>query len=315
MKNTFKLIFSAALFILAVAGCGKINVERDDEARTDNVKITINTPSPVTKSIGDGTKAKIAYFTAFVNGKAVPSLCQQVELDNGRAVLNLALVKYVDYKFVFWAQTPEAEGQENYFDLSTFYADSKVKVNYDVKANNDLRDAFCGSLDLYVDGEKDATVTLRRPFAQINFCSSDYELLKQLDLQQGMLSKMQIVGVSDIINILDGSLSCSEGFSAEAAFGAAPIPSGEDEYITVAGKEYGYCGMNYVLASEDGENVSVKGSFINGETTWETTLLPNVPIRRNYKTNILGELFVEHGQLHIVVEPGFESPDEVVTLQ
>ena len=92
------------------------------------------------------------------------------------------------------------------------------------------------------------------------------------------------------------------------------MPSGEDEYITIRNTQYGHMGMNYVLASEDGDNVSVQGRFINGTSTWETVLLPNVPVRSNYKTNIVGELFVEHGQLQIIVQPEFNQPDEVVGL-
>lgn len=317
MKNISNLIFASVLLVIAAAtGCQKISVEGEPEGWANKVRFTLSTPSPVTKAIGDGMKAKTVYYAAFVNGKVVPSLCNEIELDeNGNAVINVDLVRYVDYRFVFWAQTPVDESKEQYYDMSTFFSDGKIKVNYEVKANDDLRDAFCAAQDIYVKGKKEVKVTLRRPFAQINFCASDYELLKQLDLQKGMMSQMKAVGIADTINLLDGSVSCSEGFSSEALFEAAPIPSGEDEYITVLNKQYGYCGMNYVLASEYGDMVSVKGSFINGETTWETVLLPNVPVRRNYKTNILGELFVEHGQLHIVIEPDFDSPDEVITIQ
>ena len=95
-------------------------------------------------------------------------------------------------------------------------------------------------------------------------------------------------------------------------FSLSPIPSGEDEYITVAGNQYGYVNMNYVLASEIGETVSVKLKMVNGSSIWETAVLPNIPVRRNYRTNIVGDLFVENAVLQIIVEPGFKDPDFIV---
>ena len=141
----------------------------------------------------------------------------------------------------------------------------------------------------------------------------DYEMIKELELQNGMTSEMTVSDVADIINVLDGSVSNSGAtVPFNAIFTPAAIPTGDDEYITVQGTEYGYVGMNYVLASENGDNVSVTGKFVNGTSTWETDIIPNVPIKRNYKTNIVGELFVEHGTIKIIVEPSFNDPDEVV---
>ena len=310
MKNISRLICFAAVLLFAAASCQK------ESAQTEEVAISLNAPVPATKAIGEGDYAKVVYFAAFVDGKSVPSLCQEAQLDeNGRAVLKLPLVKNVTYKFVFWAQTPVAAGATPYYDLSTFYTDSKVKVDYAVKANDDQRDAFCATEEIFVDGSKKVDVYLRRPFAQINFASTDYEMLKYLDLHDGLLSEMAVKGVPDTIKLLDGTVTSSAaGIGLDALFAAAPVPSGDDEYITVLTNKCGYIGMNYVLASETGDNVSVQGRFTNGNAVWETDILPNVPIRSNYKTNIVGELFVEHGQLQIIVQPEFNQPDEVVGL-
>ena len=164
---------------------------------------------------------------------------------------------------------------------------------------------------VFVDGKKNVDVYLRRPFAQVNFAASDYEMLKYLGLHDGLHSEMTVYGLPDTISLLDGTVTTSAAEDKGAVFAAAPIPSGDDEYITIHDTEYGYIGMNYVLASQDGANVSVKGRFVNGNATWETDLLSNVPIRSNYKTNIVGELFVEHGQLQIIVVPDFNTPDYV----
>lgn len=316
MKNIGHYIFSAVVLLLAMASCQKFSGQEGSADQTESVRIALTSPTPVTKAIGDGTKAKVAYYTAFVNGEVVKSLSNQVELDaDGCAVLDLKLVKNVTYSFVFWAQALEVAGQEAYYDLSTFYVDSKVKVNYDVKANDDLRDAFCAMKEIYVTGPVDETVYLRRPFAQINFGASDYSYVKQLLLHTGMLSEMTVLGIPDTITVLDGSVSSSAGVPADVVFDFAAIPSGEDEYLTVLGKQYGYVGMNYILAAPERQIVSVSGRFVNGDASWEMPLLTNVPVQSNYKTNILGDFFVEQGKFEIIVQPSFESPDNVVPIQ
>jgi hypothetical protein len=70
--------------------------------------------------------------------------------------------------------------------------------------------------------------------------------------------------------------------------------------------------MNYVFASEIGETISAKARMVNGQCKWETELLPNVPVRRNYRTNIIGDLFAEHASLQIIIEPVFNDPDFIV---
>lgn len=315
MKNFRQYLCSAVVLLLVVVSCQKFSGNEGPVGQTESVTISISSPSPVTKIIGDGTKAKVAYYTAFVDGRAVESVSNKVDLDaDGRAVLELKLVKNVTYRFVFWAQA-EVAGQEAYYDLSTFYTDSKVKVNYAVKANDDLRDAFCAMKEIHVTGPVNETVPLYRPFAQINFGSSDYAYVKQLLLHEGMLSEMTVLGIPDTITVLDGSVSSSTGVPADAVFDFAAIPSGVDEYLTVQNKQYGYVGMNYILAAKERDIVSVKGRFVNGDASWETALLTNVPVQSNYKTNILGEFFVEHGRFEIVIQPSFETPDNEVPLQ
>ena len=252
MKNMRSVIYTVAALMLSVISCQKVSMhDGEPVGPTEQVTISLATPEPVTKLIADGEKAKDVYFTAFVDGRVVPSLCQKTQLgDDGQVVLDLKLVRNVKYRFVFWAQTPVADGAKPYYNLTTFYSDSKVKVDYAVKANDDQRDAFSAAEDVYVDGPKDVTIRLRRPFSQINFGSSDYDLLKQMNLHVGMLSEMTVYGLPDTITLLDGSVSSSStaGIPFDALFAAAPIPTGKDEYMTVQGTTYGYLGMNYVVA-------------------------------------------------------------------
>jgi hypothetical protein len=41
----------------------------------------------------------------------------------------------------------------------------------------------------------------------------------------------------------------------------------------------------------------------------------NVPLKKNYRTNIVGDLFTANARLTIVVDPDFDQPDEVVDVE
>ena len=308
-----KILLAAVAALFALASCQKEAVKSAHPADlSETVRIEILSPEAIgTRAIGDGGKVKDVYYTAFVDGKPVASLQSKTTLADGKAELDLKLVRNVRYRFVFWAQAAPQEGEAAPYDLTSFYTESLVKVDYQAEANDDTRDAFCAPHEILVQGPVDETVYLRRPFAQINFCSSDYEMLKYLELHEGMVSETWFYGLPDVLKVLDGSVSSSGQALNDVYFLPSAIPSGEDEYIMVAGNQYGYVNMNYVLASEIGETVSVKAKMTNGESQWETSLLPNVPVRRNYKTNIVGDLFVENASLQIIVEPDFNSPDIV----
>ena len=305
------------MMVVGMTACQKESEYGEPSGIGASVKMTVYSPdAAVTKALGDGTKATELYYTAFVDGKPVHSLQNKITLVDGKAELDLRLVRYVEYEFVFWAQAVNQSGEASPYDVSDFFNDATVTVNYQGLANDDSRDAFCASKEVLVRGKTKVDVVLRRPFAQVNFCSSDYDMLKAIGLHTDMKSEARIYGLPDVLNVLDGSVSVSEGSSvpANAFFSLAAIPSGEDEYITVLDKEYGYIGMNYILASEEGETVSVSARMQSGDCSWERELIPNVPVARNHKTHIVGDLFSEHATIQIIIVPDFNAPDEIVNM-
>ena len=318
MKKSLN-IFLAVLTVFSFVSCQKDNLSSEPRGHKKNMVITIQTPEALstTKEIGDGTKAKALYYTAFVGELPIHSLENKVELVGGKAELNVPLVKNVEYKFVFWAQYEE-DTESPYYDLDEFYETSEVTISYAGYANDENRDAFCASKKVYVGmPAEDRVINLTRPFAQINFGADDYDMVKYLDLHKGMTSETTIEGLPDIIKVLDGSVSMTtdaaeEGVKAE--FKPAAIPTGKDEYLKVGGKDYGYVNMNYVLAPLTGEGYlkTVNATFTNGQSKWEASV-ENVPIARNHRTNIIGDIFSENANLEIIVDPDF-TDDKIVEL-
>ena len=85
--------------------------------------------------------------------------------------ITVKFVKGNHYQMVFWAQSPQA-ADNGVYNISDLRA---VKVNYaNAKSNDEYRDAFYAYVEPFqVTQSFTQEVTLHRPFAQINFGTSD----------------------------------------------------------------------------------------------------------------------------------------------
>jgi hypothetical protein len=87
------------------------------------------------------------------------------------------------------------------------------------------------------------------------------------------------------------------------------IPAGAKitDGITVAGTTYdskAYVAMNYLLVSrEKGLSDCTIKIIDNTDATLSTLSIPNVPVQRNYRTNIIGSLLTTSSIFSIVIDP------------
>ena len=300
---------------LLAASCQKEAGEADGTSA--EATFSVNLPIDLsTKAIGDGASATELYYGVFSqNGEYLTSLAQAapVEVVGKTATLKLKLVRNYTYSIVLWAQAPGAP--------YTFVPDQgTVKVDYSGAANDELRDAFC-QLHKFTVPDKatfDETVYLRRPFAQINFGADDFAQITELGLD--MESTVQINGLADTYDILKGVVSGN----ASTSFKLSTVPAQYDpaETLVVAGKDYGYVSMNYILApvnefDASGNVVSSASELANISATFaynnETLTLdvPNVPFQRNFRTNIIGSFFTDEVTFRIIVDEEFYQPDYI----
>ena len=303
MKKSFIITLTALAAL--VMSCQKGNVNDVPASDLAEVTFAIELPvAPATKTIGDGTTATELYYAAFnQNGEYIESLAQAdvIAISGKTATVNVKLVRNYTYSFVFWAQAPDAPYE---FDAET----GVVTVDYEGDANDETRDAFC---KLHTFKVPDAAtfaenVTLTRPFAQINFGTSDFEQITELGLD--MESTVVIAGLADTYNILSGAISGTA--TTELDLAAVPAQLDPAEVLAVGGKNYGYVSMNYVLApvEENQKIAKVTATFAyNGDEV--EVAVDNVPFRRNYRTNIVGSFFTDNVTFTIVVDPAFDERD------
>lgn len=277
-----------------------------------NVIITAQLPTDLqSRAYGDGSVAKTLHYAVyegddviFASGEAHSPAVETVDAKN--FTLKLNLVKGKTYDILFWADA--TNGSPYTFTPST----KSVTVTYDNTGNNENRDAFFQAVkNLTVTGPVQKTVELRRPFAQVNIGTNDFDAAEKAGVEVATTT-MTVSGVYDTLNLFTGVASASGDVSITYT---AAVPEGEAFPV----KNYEYLAMNYILSGTE-----VTGSDVQAasreliDITYEVTCkdghkipysFTNVPVQRNYRTNIYGALLTNPADFNIVVIPGFNDPD------
>lgn len=301
-KNLFKTFAISAMTVLAGA-CAK---ENEQLAGPSNVTFEIDNPVAVTKAIGDGKTAKQLYYQVFdAAGNPIAGLpVQKKTLSSLKTTVSFQLIKDQTYNFIFWAQTAES----GYYTVDATEGLKKITADYEGKKSNDENfDAFYAvEKSLTINGPITKTVTLKRPFAQLNVATTD--VLKAGDTKDnvnftGATSAVTVKGVPTVFSPLTDGFSAS----ADAQFASAAIPEGNFS-VTGSTDTYKYLAVNYVFAPVDGTVYDVEAAFkVDGKDV--TVKVPSAPAKRNYRTNILGNLLTSQAIFNVEIAPIFNEPD------
>ena len=326
MKRCFYSMM-AAMALLLLSACSS-----DDELSQGNgnealVSFNVELSGGMqNKAISDGTTAKNLTVHVFdENGTYLSELDKTVELNEKKKSVSINLVKGKTYSFLFWASV----NKEN--SPYSFGVDGKtITVDYnDAKANDESRDAFLGVVkNKAVEASFEENVTLKRPFAQINFLTDDIADAGKngLTIDENTHSSITLSKVATTLNPFTNTVG---GFTeAEVIFGEAAIPA-LTETVTMGSapdaKTYNYLGTAYFLVPAEGENpnagkdqamlnsATLKIKDINGEGL----KVENVPVQWNYRTNIYGSLLTATGNFNVTIVPDYDGShnQEVKTKQ
>lgn len=326
MKRCFYSMMAAmALLLLSACSCDdELSQGNGNEALVSfNVELSGGMQN---KAISDGTTAKNLTVHVFdENGTYLSELDKTVELNEKKKSVSINLVKGKTYSFLFWASV----NKEN--SPYSFGVDGKtITVDYnDAKANDESRDAFLGVVkNKAVEASFEENVTLKRPFAQINFLTDDIADAGKngLTIDENTHSSITLSKVATTLNPFTNTVG---GFTeAEVIFGEAAIPA-LSETVTMGSapdaKTYNYLGTAYFLVPAEGENpnagkdqamlnsATLKIKDINGEGL----KVENVPVQWNYRTNIYGSLLTATGNFNVTIVPDYDGShnQEVKTKQ
>lgn len=283
-KVLFSTVAMSALMLMATS-CADDQTSDLKAGAESTVTITAQLPGDMgTRAFADGTKATELHYAVYEKGTTTRlKVCKKADGTKGQpegtatmtglqTTISLQLTTGKEYDFVFWADAP---GDNVY----TFNSENQtVTVNYaNAENNTDNLDAFFGQKKaLKVSGNMSILQELRRPFAQINIGTDDFDAAAAA----GYTVSESTIGVAtyNTLNLLSGEVSDP----VTATFVKKPIPT-EDSKFSVNSKDYKYLSMSYVLVPKDKETVDIAFDY-----TLTNRTFTNVPVQRNYRTNIYG---------------------------
>lgn len=304
-KVLFSTVVMSALMLMATS-CADDQTSDLKAGAESTVTITAQLPGDMgTRAFADGTKATELHYAVYEKGTTTRlAVCQKADGTKGQlegtatmtglqTTISLQLTTGKEYDFVFWADAP---GDNVY----TFNSENQtVTVNYaNAENNTDNLDAFFGQKKaLKVSGNMSISQELRRPFAQINIGTDDFDAAAAA----GYTVSESTIGVATYktLNLLSEEVS----EPVTATFVKKPIPT-EDSKFSVNSKDYKYLSMSYVLVPKDKETVDIAFDY-----TLTNRTFTNVPVQRNYRTNIFGSLLTNTADFNVVIAPGFNNPD------
>lgn len=300
MKRYLLSTFTIAAAALLVTSC---NDEMDNGLKTGDegtVTFTAQLPSEMgTRAFADGLTAKHLQYAVYEAGQSTPlkvfgdetTVVGEAEMVNLKQTVSLKLTTGKTYDVIFWA---DATTDSPY----TFNpASQEVSVDYSkVNNNSDNCDAFFKKETITVSGNQSVDVKLTRPFAQVNIGTDDFDAAKASGLE---VTQTEVVAKAfATLNLATGEVSDE----ADRTFTMKAIPTASDGEFPVAGG-YKYLSMDYLLVGADKATVDVAFNYGGPQNRTFT----NVPVQRNYRTNIYGSLLTNTTDFNVVIEPAFAT--------
>ena len=311
MKKILSFIALAAL--LLTASCNK---QESPVLGDDQVTISLGLEGvSATRAISDGSQVDQLVYAIYDKNGNLTSI-EGNEVVTFPYTLNLPLVKGQTYTAIFWAQNSACTAYET-SDLKA------VKVSYDGATNNhEIRDAFYKAETFtVVGGPQSIDIELKRPFAQVNvgITEEEWDAVEAAGIE---IKKSSVVfsEAANTINLMTGKVSGG----APVTFAAEDIISGETLNVDLdkdktfdADEKFRYLSMSYILVNDPSANGAEKAIINNAKFTFTTSIdavelsVPNLPVQRNYRTNVIGSFFIDGVNFNIVVDPIYNEPDEV----
>lgn len=294
-KKLLKSFAAAAMSVLALA-CAKEPVTGDGQTVEATFSVDVPGVDVSTKGLSDAASVNELVFDAFRTQNdtvSIKGFRQVVAVENGRATIQVKLIKGQNYRFVFWAQ----KANNGYYNTDNL---SHITVDYSkALANDSSLDAFFAKEEVSnVQNPLSKTIILKRPFAQVNYVTKE-ELGEGLHIEQSQITvKNALTSFNPLRNKLSGAKDVTFNYNA--------VPT---EKLLIGGIEYNYLATAFILAKNDNSKdiVDVEAKFKANKGYSVTVSTPGLPCQRNYRTNVIGNFMSVDGTYNVEIDSAFKG--------
>lgn len=309
MKKCFLLMAGIILLVFTACQSDELaNGGRNGEvAASFSVQLPGNGNDAVTRAAtaGDGTSVNRCIMEIYLNDELYSRQIGAIQPDGLTAGFDVRLVTSQTYKFVFWADHVESvEGEAIKTDLHYNTADLRnisMKGDYNGSSKDDTRDAFFASLEKLVTNAFSGSVELTRPFGQLNIKTEDLASIpdNQKEAFVPVTAGLSFKNLYTGFNAATGDLLGEPTAVAYKAASAVADANGNltVDYLFAPNTAGGQHLVNMTLAVYNAAGGQITTKDLN-----------NIPVQRNYKTNVTGNLLTVDGKVNVTVTPAFSSP-------
>lgn len=302
--------------ILSTALLASCQNEKYDVIPADStVRYTVQLPEEMrTKIIGDDAPAQMQLVyevwrtdvdedIQFTEADRLLYHKDDAEIINGTASFEIQVVKDQSTTVLFWAQVK---------DNGVYNVEKLTEVQFvGSAANNDDAVVFSG-VDFIKKGESLAgrSVNLTRPVAQLNIATTPESLKEFKEDIEIKKSSLSVKGLYSAFNVAEQTPVGQPSVNA-FTYTEADAPAGS---LPVNSKNYTYAGMNYLgFIPANGTNVDLSFTIVtsDGNISHE---VKNVPVKPNYRTNIIGNLITASSDYDVSLEAGWSGVEEELIL-
>ena len=300
-----KLFLLTTVLLFGMTACQKTEMS---DATSGNTQITIKASFPAqmaeTRAAGDGTTVDRCIMQIYLDGELYGER-QVAEVNGLKATFSARLVAGKTFDLVFWADKKGADLNTdlhyNTADLSNVtFAEGDAYLG-----NDDARDAFFGTAQVVADQSKAVSVELRRPFGQLNIITNDWGAIPDEAAAQLRPAKVKLTfyDVPNTIDLLTGEVSGAADISGEAVEVSKIAQDGDAKHLS----------FDYILAEPDDQTILTDFTmdFLADDDNTKVTdtyTFTNIPVQRNYQTNVRGNLLTDRTGVEIEVVPEFYTP-------
>lgn len=316
-----KLIHSilALAAVLSATSCTQESLKLVQDSST--VTFTVEMPEAATKAEDEDSQVnQLVYAVYRIKGNheaaeaksdiSNPNVCQLVYqraqsiLDENRTIVHLEVVNDQRYIVLFWAQNENAwfthTESLNDQDLPNLGEFDITYPSY-YQSNSERFDAFTGAECIEVDGSASKSIKLTRPFGQLNIAA---DLPDNLNVAVEQTTVTVLEGAAAAYNVATGKGSGQT--SPIVLVAPAPIIGGFRDFDA-------YLSMNYVFVPEEKTNIKVKYDIATSTHGTVTDEILNVPVAKNYRTNIVGNLLTNDITYDVTLENTWSTTEFTVT--
>ena len=301
--------------VFAATSCSQEELYAETEGDFVEASFTIETPDAIlSRAIGDGTTVDQVTCAVFdANGEEMTQLRKDIAIVGKAAQYNVRLAKGQAYRVAFFAYDKDAHA----YDVTDM---KNIVVTYG-ESNLENRDAFTAKFDVTpTTAAINEDVTLYRPFAQLNLGAYKDDVTAAA--AAGIEVTNTQVTVSNVYTAFNAYEDKVAGETSTVTFGLNAIPTQElevdiDRNNNITDDEkFAYLALNYILVGDKGSekslsDVTFKWTTANGKTNDPVSTFNNIPVQRNYRTNIVGSLLTNPAEFNIEIDANFtNSPKE-----